>query len=154
MLPVLRVMCVVALGSLFAVPAGAGEKAAKKKEVVTSAKSVKSADKDPNIKTESATNDKKSVPEAPPEKGGKGRGIGPFGCRVTIDNWTGYIVNAYVDGNYVGVVGRFGDGSMFVGNGPTLFYARANFDDGTSLTWGPAVLACSPGGQTTWKITN
>jgi hypothetical protein len=144
---------------LLALPSFAADKAAAKKsagkegkEVVSTSKTASGKDKDPNIKMAAMKNDKKKVAEAPPEKGGKARGDGPGSCRVVIDNWTGYIIQAFVDGDFVGTVSRFGDGHMYVGSGATLFYARAEFDDGSVLTWGPQALDCEAGGATTWKL--
>ena len=140
---------------VLATPAFAGSepKAAKGgKEATVAAKPLKAGEKDANVKNPDAKNDKNSAADAPPNKGGKARGQGPWGCRIVVDNWTAYVVKTFVDGDFVGTVGRFGDGGMNIGNGATLLYARAEFDDGTSWTWGPTAVECPAGGRYIWKI--
>jgi hypothetical protein len=153
-----RALSLLAVLSLAALTSSAiaAEKAAKKdvgKEVVAASKTLKAGEKDPNVKSLGGKNDHSKVPDAPPDKGGKSRGPGPWGCRVVIDNWTGYIVQTFVDGDFVGNVSRFGDGSVVVGNGATLLYARAEFTDGSSLFWGPQAVECPAGGRYRWKLT-
>lgn len=64
----------------------------------------------PNIKTEAPTTDN------PVEKS---RGSV---CTLTFDNYTGYVIKVYVDGNYKGTVSEYGKGTVTVGAGYTTMY--------------------------------
>jgi hypothetical protein len=104
--------------------------------------------KDENIKQDSQPNDPNVKTEAPPDKGGpKTRGAS---CRIHIDNRTGYYVNIYTDGQYRGQVSPYGDSIGYVGCGDTNFYARAVFNDGSVLTWGPSGYFVD--GSFTWTL--
>jgi hypothetical protein len=76
---------------------------------VKSAKVEKTRGENPNIKSGVPTAD---VPVA------KQRGD----CAINFDNYTGYMVNVYVDGNYKGTVDAWGNGWVVVGNGYTTVY--------------------------------
>jgi hypothetical protein len=45
-------------------------------------------------------------------------------CCLNFDNWTGYILNVWVDGTYRGTVSPYGDNGLCVGAGWTTWYAR------------------------------
>lgn len=45
-------------------------------------------------------------------------------CCLNFDNWTGYIIYVWVDGDYRGTVSPWDEGSICVGDGWTTFYAR------------------------------
>jgi hypothetical protein len=100
----------------------------KKKVVkeVKSAKVEKSRGENPNIKTYAPTTD---VAVA------KQRGD----CAINFDNWTGYMVNVYVDGNFKGTVDAWGNGWVVVGNGYTTVYV---ITVGGTYEWS-ATGACS-----------
>jgi len=83
-----------------------------KKKVVKEVKSVKvekSRGEYPNIKTYAPTTDVAVS---------KQRGD----CSINFDNWTGYMVHVYVDGNFKGTVDAWGNGWVTVGNGYTTVY--------------------------------
>ncbi len=105
---------------------------------------------DANVKSTSAQNDSKKAAEPAIKKDGKTRGYGPYTCVVHVDNRTGWIINAFIDGSFRGVVGGGGDLYVATGNGPTTFYARADFDNGTYIPWGPRSFTCS--GTYTWTL--
>ena len=99
---------------------------------------------DPNIKSEKETNDPNSELAAPQQKGGaKTRGGGA--CQVRFDNRTRWFVKLYVDGTYRGTISPYGDGVAYTGAGPTRVYARAVFDSGDYLYWGPTDYSCYSG---------
>jgi hypothetical protein len=56
--------------------------------------------------------------EAP--KPDKSRGA----CCINFDNWTGYTIYVWVDGNFKGTVSAWQDGGVCVGSGWTKWYAR------------------------------
>ncbi len=84
------------------------QKKTKVKEV-KSVKVEKTRGENPNIKTYAPTTD---VPVA------KQRGD----CAINFDNWTGYMINVYVDGNFKGTVDAWGSGWVVVANGYTTVY--------------------------------
>lgn len=99
---------------------------------------------DPNIKSDKETNDPNSEMAAPQQKGGaKTRGGGA--CQVRFDNRTRWFVKLYVDGTYRGTISPYGDGVAYTGAGPTRVYARAVFDSGDYLYWGPTDYSCYSG---------
>lgn len=99
---------------------------------------------DPNIKSDKETNDPNSELAAPQQKGGaKTRGGGA--CQVRFDNRTRWFVKLYVDGTYRGTISPYGDGVAYTGAGPTRVYARAVFDSGDYLYWGPTDYSCYSG---------
>lgn len=88
---------------------------------------------------------------APPNKGGeKSRGII---CDVHVDNRTNLYIYVWVDGNPEGMMGPFGDLYTWAVAGPTRLYARADFDDGSRMTWGPQIVQCPTGGIYTWRLS-
>ena len=107
----------------------------------------KSDVKDPNIKSDSDTNKANANAPAPPNKGGTARGAA---CTIHIDNRTPYYIRIYVDGDYKGQVGPWGDGITYAIAGPTRLYGKALFDDGTSSSWGPRIAECY--GSYTWIL--
>ncbi|MGH9773508.1 MAG: hypothetical protein ACRD50_01005 [Candidatus Acidiferrales bacterium] len=109
---------------------------------------------DANVKDSSTKNNANMHTPAPPNKGGKARGAGPYACQVHVDNRTEWLIQVYVDGNFVGTVNRFGDLIGITGNGPTSVYAVATFVDGPDHYWGPHVFSCSAGGSYTWRLGN
>jgi hypothetical protein len=74
------------------------------------------------------------------------------GCVVHVDNRTGWYIQIYLDGDYRGVVGPMGDVYGAVLSGPTRFYARAEFDDGSVRTWGPNQMYCPDEGSHTLSL--
>lgn len=110
------------------------------------------AEADPNIKNDKQTNDPNAKGTPPTQKGGvTTRGGG--NCEVRLDNWTDYLIKIYVDGIYRGMLDRYGDGVVYVGVGETVVYARADFDDGSYLYWGPKTYSCGPNQYIYFKMT-
>ncbi len=104
---------------------------------------------DENIKSKSAENDPKALREAPPEKGGdKSRGAV---CYLLVDNYTHWKIQIFVDGEYVGMVSPWGQAKgSYIPSGNYKFYAAADFNDGSRLTWGPVNPYCD--GLYTWRL--
>lgn len=70
----------------------------------------KSRGANPNIKQDVPTTDKVVA---------KSRSAS---CVITLDNYTGYYIKVYVDGNYKGTLDAWGGGTVTVGNGFTTVY--------------------------------
>jgi hypothetical protein len=93
---------------------------------------------DPNVKQDSLPGNKPGATvAAPPSKGGP-KTRGAMTGVLHVDNRTPWIIRIYVDGDYVGNVGRYGDSYGYYGCSVRTLYARALFDDGSVTTWGPA----------------
>jgi hypothetical protein len=107
---------------------------------------------DPNIKDDKQTNPINAKKDAPSSKGGP-RTRGGGNCEVRLDNWTNYLIKIYVDGIYRGVLDRYGDAVVYVGVGETRVYARADFDDGSYLYWGPKTYDCGSNQYIYFKMT-
>lgn len=101
----------------------------------------KSRGEDPNILTEKRVNgdDSESSVVQTSEKGAATRGSI---CTCTLDNWTAWYIDFYVDGNYEGYVSKWSEGSVNVLAGETRVYAVAEFTDGSRVTYGPVTRNC------------
>jgi hypothetical protein len=107
---------------------------------------------DSHIKSNSLANSPDQKIVAPQSKGGP-QAKGPWGtCNIHIDNHTPYIVQFYFNGDLDGVMGPWGDLYPNITQGVAELYARAVFDDGTVLTYGPREYRCS-GGDFRWTLT-
>jgi hypothetical protein len=99
-----------------------------------------SGETDPNVKTAAGPNDPAVKTPAPAKKGGpKTRGMA---CYVTFDNYTGWRLEAFVDGTFRGIVPAWGELDTVTGDGFTSIYARARFTDGSMKYWGPRSGSC------------
>jgi len=108
------------------------------------------AEKDPNIISDSQTNDPNAKIDPPESKGGpKARG---GSCEVRFDNSTKYLIKLYIDGKYRGTIGPFDDAVGYALPGETRVYARADFEDGTYLYWGPKTYDCRSGQYIYFKM--
>lgn len=109
------------------------------KKTVVEVKGAKSrgAATDPNVKSDSLpSNHAGATAVAPPSKGGP-KTRGAMSGVLHVDNRTPWIIRIYVDGDYVGNVGRYGDSYGYYGCSDRTLYARAYFDDGSVISWGP-----------------
>lgn len=110
------------------------------------------AGEDPNIKHGEAANDPNKKVQPPPSKGGT-KARGGYYCEVRVDNWTQWYIKIYVDGDYRGTVGPYDDGVVNVYPGETQVYGRADFNDGSSLSWGPKTYSCGSNQFIYFKMT-
>ncbi|HUR65414.1 MAG TPA: hypothetical protein VMZ03_03615 [Chitinophagaceae bacterium] len=69
---------------------------------------------------------------------------------VVVDNWTGYYIDIYVNGNYRGTVSPYDKRVTWAIPGTNTLYAKAVFNDGSYLYWGPKVTYT--GYSYTWKL--
>ena len=122
----------------------------KGKAVETKAQKSRGEGKDENIKNNSVANDPKSVMEAPAEKGGK-KTRGGYAV-VVFDNYTSYKIQLYANGEYIGMVSPYGKSSSYSTPGAAELYGRADFTDGSVLTWGPQSVSVDAGDTFTWKL--
>jgi hypothetical protein len=106
--------------------------------------------KDEHIKNNSVANDPKSLMEAPAEKGGK-KSRGAY-ATVVFDNYTAYKIQIFANGEYLGMVSAYGKGSSYATPGSAELYGRADFTDGSVLTWGPQAVSLDAGDTFTWKL--
>ena len=89
----------------------------------------------------------KAKPAAP---GTRGDVYGADYSDVVIDNWTGYYVDIYVNGNYRGTVSPYDKRVTWAIPGNNTLYAKAVFSDGSYMYWGPK--ATYTGYSYTWKL--
>ena len=105
---------------------------------------------DKNVKRKTEKNDPRKKIPAPPEKGGpKARGVT---CRISVDNWTGYKVQLFIDGDYSGLIIPWGELATSAITGRTTVYARAEFEDTSYVTFGPVTIDCQDGRTYAWKL--
>ncbi len=105
--------------------------------------------KDPNINNDKITNSKDSKAQPPASKGGTAKGAP---CEVQLDNWTQWIVKIYIDGEYHGTIGGYDESYTYAVPGRVKVYARADFDDGSYLYWGPRDYSCGPNEYVYFKM--
>jgi hypothetical protein len=107
---------------------------------------------DAHVRSTNATNSTDAKVAPPPSKGGP-TAKGPYGtCNVHVDNSTAYYVQFYFNGDLAGVIGPWGDLYPNITPGQAELYARAVFDDGSVLTFGPRQFLCS-GSDFHWTLT-
>jgi hypothetical protein len=132
----LIVAAALVAAAVLAAPSIAPAADAKKgKNVELKAQVSRGGEADPNIKSGPPKANKAAAVVPTASRDGRA-------CTVHIDNRTGWYIQIYLDGDYRGVVGPMGDGYGAVISGPTRFYARAEFDDGSVRTWGPDQVYC------------
>ncbi|MCY7377474.1 MAG: hypothetical protein LH472_16070 [Pyrinomonadaceae bacterium] len=102
----------------------------------------KGADSDPNIKQGEMLNDADAPMGLPTAKGGGNSKGAAYDCEVQLDNWTGWNVKIYINGNYRGVLSGGAESTLYYTPGQTTIYARADFTDGSYYTWGPKTYQC------------
>jgi hypothetical protein len=93
------------------------------------------------------TNDKNKP--APPATS-RGDVYGADYSDVVVDNWTGYYIDIYVNGNYRGTVSPYDKRVTWAIPGTNTLYAKAVFNDGSYLYWGPKVTYT--GYSYSWKL--
>lgn len=108
-LTIMKKIIFLALMAFLIAQVGFAQKTPVAKEVKAT-KVEKSRGANPNIKTDMPTTDKLTVKE---------RGDN---CSVKFDNWTGYVIKVYVDGDFKGVVDAYGSGWVVVAGGYTTIY--------------------------------
>jgi len=87
---------------------------------------------------------------APPSKT-KGATRGDRDCTVKVDNWKGYYIRVYMNGDYMGTVGPWSAGTISLTTGLAELEGYAVFDDGSTLKFGPSSFSCSEGSYT-WTL--
>lgn len=61
-------------------------------------------------------------------------------CIVYVDNYSGYAIDIYVDGDYAGTVGAYGEGYTWAISGETKLYGLST---GGTVEWGPQYVDCN-----------
>lgn len=148
-------LCLGALTACATVAPTAGARGAVVQEArPNTARGAASAAQDPNITQASGANVADVAGEAPPAgKAPEGTAArGASSCMVHFDNRSRLYVGTYADGTYRGMLGPWGDIYTYVIAGPTRLYARADFTNAPSSTWGPTMVSCPSGGSFTWRL--
>lgn len=136
------ILCMMALVSI---PVTAESAASKGANASASAR-------DNNIRSDNMMNSKNSMVAAPENKGGaKSRGLNGT-CNIHVNNKTGYYVTFYFNGDVAGALGPWGDLYPNSTEGRGVLYARAVFNDGSVMTFGPQNFTCT-GSDFTWTLT-
>lgn len=117
--------------------------------VKASAQSGRGSGPDSNIKADSKANPPDAKVPPPPEKSGTN---GARGCAVGVNNYTTWYVDIYINGDYAGTIGPWGNGGVFPPATRSTFYARANFTDGSWKYWGPQQFTCAQTGANEWRL--
>ena len=123
---------------------------AKKGETTAASRSRGAAATDENIKKQRAPNAPTgaAIP-APANKGGEAtRGAASV---VHLDNWTGYYIDLYVNGDFCATSGPWGDAYCLVPSGSAVLYGKAPLPGGDAITWGPRTAYVD--GTYDWKLT-
>ena len=88
----------------------------------------------------------------PASKGGP-RAKGPYDCHLHVDNHTALYVDFYFNGAPAGSMGPWGDLYPQITEGHASLYARAVFNDGSSVTFGPRDYVCTgDDNRYTWTL--
>ena len=105
---------------------------------------------DTHIKTPAGPNKVNARTPAPAGQGGPRRRGGTG--RIHVDNHTPWYIEIFVDGNYTGTVGPWGDLYRYADPASYEMYGKANFDDGSERTWGPRTIEVPEGRTMTWEL--
>jgi len=145
----------VALLCAYGVSAQTARQQGKKQTIELKGQKVttRGAEKDPNIISDSPVNDPNAKIDPPPAKGGP-VSRGGAACEVRFDNSTKLFIKVYIDGKYRGTIGPYDDAIGYAIPGETRVYARADFDDGSYVYWGPKTYDCNSGQYIYFKMTN
>jgi hypothetical protein len=120
------------------------------KVVETHAAKSRGTGADANVKRDtSLANSRTARIPAPPRKGGA-KTRGEQAGELHVDNRTDLIIRIYVDGDYVGTVGPWGDVYGEYSCRTHTLYARAYFTDGSYSTWGPTTANLCE--DYTWRL--
>ena len=123
------------------------------KTVNTSGTQAQASAQDKNINGNGGTNQQGQKSVAPPSKGGPAT-KGPFDCHLHVNNSTAWYVQFYFNGDAAGAMGPWGDLYPNITVGTAQLYARATFENGTVLTFGPVNYLCTGNDNTyTWTLT-
>jgi len=115
-----------------------------KKTIETKAKKVETTrGEHPYIKVAKVTDDENLL-EEPKEEQSRATY-----CKVWIDNNTGYTIDIYIDGEYMGTIPAWKQEYTWAIAGKTHFYAESV---GGSSYWGPYYFDCNY--EYTWKLGN
>jgi len=106
---------------------------------------------DPNIKHDEVTNSPDQKVAPPQKKGGPASKAG-YTCDGHIDNRTSLYVRYYMNGDLEAIIGPYGDYYPAYTHGNAVLYAKAVFEDGSVLTFGPRTYSCV-GSDFTWSLT-
>ncbi|MCK9612435.1 MAG: hypothetical protein PHR81_04175 [Bacteroidales bacterium] len=113
--------------------------AQEKKDVTTKASVYeKTRGADPNITVGKPTDDTKAVE---PEKARSGV------CTITVNNYTPYGVDIYVDGSWVGTISAYTKAYTTTYSGSTKIYGKSI---GGTYYWGPQTFYCDY--EYTWNL--
>lgn len=146
------------IGSMFMVCALVASAVADDKSVVEEAgkKSTAAAAKK-EVKGTSVKNDSKRKKAEPPSaKSAAGtKRSGPNSCDVKLDNRTDLKIQIFIDGDFQGMLLPWGDAVRYdVLSGTTKLFGRADFTDGSVVTFGPRFFDCTAYSTYTWKLTD
>lgn len=148
----LLMSCAV-LGALATATRGLAAEGEKKNPQVVETKAAKTRGEAPKLTT-SLVNDPNAKVAPPANKGGAKTRAGLGWCTVAIFNWTPWRIQIFVDDDFKGLVSSFGDGTVDALTGKTKIYGRAEFTDGSYLSWGPQIFDCESYTTHTWKLEN
>lgn len=140
-----RVGLILCIAALIALPLAA------QNNVTTSGVKGGQASSDTHVKSNDMTNSMDQNIAPPPNKGGP-KAKGGAWCDIHVDNRTPYYVQFYMNGALGGVIGPWGDLYPNITGGYAEFYARAVFNNGDVISFGPRNYQCS-GGSATWTLT-
>lgn len=102
---------------------------------------------------ESSRNEFGSPKAAPLTSAGVKILSGPSSCDVWFDNYTGYWIDVYIDGQWYGTMSPWGGFMAYnVAAGERRLYGQANFTNGTYDYWGPYNLACNAYATFHWQL--
>jgi hypothetical protein len=145
-IPIMVMLCTLLAFLLVQNSVFAQKKSPKKKQSVeTKAVSAPSAEAGTLVRP---ANEKNPKPQA------KARGdvYGSNYSDIIVDNYTGYSIDIYVDGSFRGTIGAYDKKVTWAVPGNTRLYAKAVFNDGSYLYWGP--LVTYTGYEYTWRLTH
>jgi len=105
------------------------------------------------LKRDSDINQKGGAKRAAPASKGGPKAKGRWG-KLHIDNRTSLYIRIYLDGNYEGTVGPYGDLWWDIESASWVIEGRAYYPDGTFDRFGPRNIYVPGGGTYTWTLVD
>lgn len=135
--------CAVAALSLAFTPSTFAQSKAKKKQTIE-AKAMSEANEEVTKLMRPSNN--ADAPAAP----NRGDNYGASMSDIIVDNYTGWYIDIYVDGEFRGTLAPWDKRVTWAIPGATTLYAKATFDDGSYRYWGPT--SAETGYQYQWNL--
>ena len=118
----------------------------------TQGREIESGSRGLDIPQREVNNDPNDSRPAPPDKDGPRTRGGIYASELRFDNRTPWYIEIYINNEYAGELGPYGDSYIPTTDGRFSLYAVAKFSDGDRYVWGPSSVYLDPRETFTWRL--